>query len=217
LVPLYLNKLFIPKQKAFVKNGIVVSIIILILALSTTQNPIKQRFTDIIHTDPGKIELKRDTTVYDFNNLTLRLFLWKTGIQNIKEHNLWWIGAGNGDAQDLQNKKFAEYTVTDKKTVNPLIDLNMHNMYLQSLIMLGIPGLLIFIAVIFSPFIYIKYFELNYIIFFFNFIMCVFMFQESSFQTQSGIIFYSFFSMIFWNYHYSSKNIIKVKNQIIYA
>lgn len=215
LIPIYFSKGSHYKQNIFIKAISIFSVAALFFLLFNTKNPVKQRYLEVIHTENGKIELKRDTTIYNFNNLTLRLFIWKTGIESIKEHNLWYMGAGNGDAQDIQNKKFALYKTTDPKAVNPLLDLNMHNMYLQSLIMIGIPGLIIFIFLILSPFFYIKYFEFNQLVFLFNFIMCVFLIQESSFQTQAGIIFYSFFSMIFWNYYYSNKNMTIVKNQLV--
>ncbi len=204
IIPVFIRQAH--KINKLVTLSILFSLAAFLFFLFTTQNPIKHRYMEIVHTENGKIEMRHDTTIYNFNNLTLRLFLWKTGIGNIRKHNLWWIGAGNGDAQDIQNKKFSEYSAVDTNIVNPLLNLNMHNMYLQSLIMVGIPGLILFIMLVFSPFLYIKYNELGSLILIFNLIACIFMIQESSFQTQAGIIYYSFFSMLFWNYYYSKKD-----------
>ena len=71
--------------------------------------------------------------------------------------------------------------------------------------MLGIGGLLVFLLIIFSPFAYFRGFDNKIIIFLFSLTMAALMMQESSLQTQAGIVFYAFFSMIFCNYAYSER------------
>jgi O-antigen ligase len=175
-----------------------------------TQNPIHKRYRDLLEnsdkTDwqPAYSNGKKQ----HFNNLTLRFFLWETALSNINEHNLWIKGCGNGGVIPLQKEKISEYG-TKNELLNvdpPLWNFNIHNMYLQSLMMLGLPGLFVFILILFYPFTLVKYLNEKAILVFFNCSIIIFMIQESAFQTQAGIVFYTIFSMVFYSYVYSLKD-----------
>ncbi|RYE23167.1 MAG: O-antigen ligase domain-containing protein, partial [Sphingobacteriales bacterium] len=126
-----------------------VALVGLVAVAFTTDNPIKQRYDDILHKNFDLVWQKDYSNVADssFNNLTLRFFIWRIGYENIKQHNLLPYGAGNGDVSTLQNAKMAQFKVrninsTDPNNKSNLQNINTHNMFLQSLMMLGIPGLL---------------------------------------------------------------------------
>ena len=136
--------------------------------------------------------------------------LWRFGYENMQEHNLWLKGAGNGDAVDLQNQKLEQHgfdiDAAKDNVRSEFYNINLHNMFFQVLMMIGIPGLLLYIIMVFSPLLALRVMEYRHIFFVFHVSMLFFMFQEAIFQTQAGIVFYSVFSMIFWNLKYRNDN-----------
>ena len=205
VLPIYLRYTFIKKKKSFLYT-LILLIFSLILAITIfeTNNPIKKRYSDIINQNENITwNDYQNNKQRVFNNLSLRLFLWRVGIDNVKENNLWWKGAGNGSVYILQNKKMAEYGITDiynKENRSLLYNINLHNMYIETLIMIGIPGLILLLLIVFAPFTYMKEFDYKNILFVFSFSFLILMMQEASLQTQAGIIFYTFFSMVIYNY-----------------
>ena len=148
-----------------------------------------------------------DAVQTNSGNLTLRLFLWRLGMENVREHNLWWYGAGNGDVSLLQNAKLDQNGVGD--IYNPaqrsnLYNVNLHNMYLEILIMLGIPGVLCLLIIVFSPFFYYKNKKYRPFFLLFCTIAAIFLFQEAAFQTEAGTVFYVLFMQIFISIYYST-------------
>jgi hypothetical protein len=125
------------------------------------------------------------------------------------EKKLWLKGCGSGDLNDIQNSKFEQLGVPGFKKEDgfqsPFRNIAIHNMYLQTLMMIGIPGLLCLLTIVLLPLFYLKGLD-NYLIFLAFFISGImFMCQESVLQTQGGLVYYTFFSVIFWNVHYSNK------------
>lgn len=207
LVPVYLRKLFLRSRK----TAIAVSFIgiLLIGLISFTHNPIRTRYIDLTENSDQKDwkpELSNGQKQH-FNNLTLRLFLWQTALNNVQEHNLWLKGCGNGGVKQLQKQKILSYG-SNNKLLNvdpPLWDYNLHNMYLQVLMMLGLPGLVLFVLLLIMPFFMGRKLK-DWVLFaFFNISIVIFMFQEAALQTQAGILFFLFFSMVFYNLYYTTK------------
>lgn len=190
-----------------------VSITLFIVAFSViafTKNPIKKRYTEIL-VNTHKTEWLPEYSTgkqQHFNNLTLRLFLWKTALENVQEQNLWLTGCGNGGVQEIQKQKILTKYGTKHELLNvtpPLWEYNLHNMYIQTLLMLGLPGLFTFILIVISPFLLLKNVQFKPIISCFTISTLFFMVQESALQTQAGIIFFTFFSVTFTSYLYSCK------------
>lgn len=186
---------------------------ILTALVAFTDNPIRSRYESVATTDLS-LSFQDDYTDVvesDFSNLTLRIFLWRVGLENISEHNLWLTGAGNGDAQDLQNERMADYGLRNMRTpgpygYSPYHNANMHNMFLQSLLMVGLGGLICLLLITLSPFLHIKKTNYTPVFLIFHVASFFFLMQEAALQTQAGIIYYTTFSMIFWNKVYE-KNI----------
>jgi len=86
-----------------------------------------------------------------------------------------------------------------------LFNVNLHNMYVQSLFMLGIPGLAVFLAIMLGPFFALRYIREKTIFLIFQITAILFMMQESALQTHAGIVFFTFFSQVFWNRSYYNK------------
>lgn len=183
--------------------------LVLAIALLASNNPVKKRFGDLYQKNLD-IAWQKDYSHVpqkEFSNLTLRLMVWRMGIENMNEHHLWLTGAGNGDVQDLQNQKMAAYGIDvynpDVSKRSEFYNLNLHNMALESLMMLGIPGLILFLFIIFAPFFLIRKIELKNIFILFNVIAFSFFFQEAAFQTQAGIVYYTFFTAVLINIYYT--------------
>ncbi len=212
LLLIYIRKIFITKKlSAFQLTTTILAICLLVVSLFATRNPIKERYIELLNKNLHAAWLKNYTNDNnEFSNLTLRIFIWRVGFENIQEHNLWWFGCGNGDVSELQNKKIEAYGL-DPIRRGDLQNVNLHNMYIQSLIMLGIPGLICFLFIIVLPFFYLKQIEYKYLFFIFNIVSLLFMLQESAFQTQAGIIYYTFFSQLFWGFYFSNKKNITIK------
>ncbi|MDI3320264.1 O-antigen ligase family protein [Pinibacter soli] len=176
-----------------------------------TKNPIKERYLLVAR---GNMDLvfQKDFSHKEFvlDNLNARPLIWRVAIENIVEKNLWWKGCGNGDINDIQNEKYLQLGIPGFKKEDgfqsPLYNIAIHNMYLQTLEMIGIPGLICLILILALPFFSIRYVKNKGIFYIFQCTGILFMMQESVLQTQAGIVYFVFFSILFWNYYYLQKN-----------
>lgn len=209
LVPFYLRKSL--KYRSWgVGRILMIGLLFIAVGIGVlgTENPVKKRYNDMFQKDVSVAWLKDYSNVPQdsFNNATLRLMLWRFGIENMNEHKLWLTGAGNGDVTDLQNAKLKQYgfdtDVKDDNKTSEFYNINLHNMFLQVLLMIGLPGLLLYIILSLSPLFALRGMEFRHIFFIFHVSMLFFMFQEAILQTQAGIVYYSVFCMIFWNLKY---------------
>lgn len=213
IIPFY----FINISKAFSRTRILIGLGALVGLFSIiifTDNPLRNRYINIYETN-FELAFRDDyhnVAEGDFNNLTLRIFLWRLGIMNMNEHNLWLTGAGNGDAQELQNAKMDRVglpNIYNEAYHSPMYNANLHNMFMQSLLMLGLPGAIILFFISFLPFLYIRKVPYSQAFLIFHVIMVFFMMQEAAFQTQAGIIYYAFFSLLYWNMRFYNPMINK--------
>lgn len=190
--------------------GLFVAVIaILATVLITTKNPVRQRWDDIINSNVNEAFLDDyHGVVPSFSNLSTRLFLWRMGLLEMKTDNLWMAGTGNGDAHLLLNHRMHTVGIRDMYNTSnrsALYNVNLHNMYLQSLYMLGIGGAVSFLLLMFAPFVSLGRMKEKNLFFVFQVICVIFMTQEAALQTQAGIVFFSFVSALMWNRYYSER------------
>ncbi len=125
---------------------------------------------------------------------TVRILIWGAATDIIKEKPL--LGFSPGDCND---RLYAEYK---KKGYTGALEhrLNTHNQYLQTLIGLGLAGLLLLLSQFIFPLIYSIRYGYN-ILLLFLILTAVSFFTESMLQTQAGVIFYAFFNslLLFYN------------------
>jgi hypothetical protein len=203
-LPLYLRRLYVDLK---VSRGLVIlslcAAVVLVAGIAMTENPVRKRFDDVMSKDMHIVFLPDyRTDSQHFNNLTLRLFVWRVGLENIRDSNLLPYGAGLGDVHSIQNKRIEAYGIinmSDSSHPPPtLYNMNLHNMFLQTTMAIGLPGLITLIVLAFMPFFFL--FQLpdwkSWLVF--QVAGCAFMMQEAFFQTQAGVVFFSFFSMLFW-------------------
>ncbi|MCB9047588.1 MAG: O-antigen ligase family protein [Chitinophagales bacterium] len=216
IIPYFLKKAV--KKK---KTGIILILSTVVLGsvaayfVFTTSNPIKNRFDDLFSKDDQSAWLSDYTNidVNQFNNATLRIFLWRLGVESVRDNNAWLSGVGNGDVHAVLTQKMREYHVKDieNKDTNlrpGFYNANLHNMFVQTLVMIGLPGLILMLFIAFLPVVYIHKLSPYQPFLVFHISSILFMMQEAVLQTQAGIIFYIFISSIFWNLYYRDKKMI---------
>jgi O-antigen ligase len=125
---------------------------------------------------------------------SVRLTAWKTSKELIYEAPI--LGVGTGDAIDALDHKYlndGEFKLLEK-------NLNAHNQFLQTAIQLGVVGILVLTFTIIYPAIVLwkqKYTPPLFL----AFLLIVNGMTEAWLETQSGVLFFAFFSTLFWSYY----------------
>lgn len=166
--------------------------IILLIAMNTNVgNRYKELFTNNIEV-LQKTDVGRD---YNFNGLNLRLFLWKCGLEILRENNLYYTGTGSSVAQKKLNEKIIKYNlyqgVKGTKDIG-FLNYNFHNQYLETTIKTGIWGLLTLLLILIASFFNSEK-ELKYVIILSLFLLCT----ESMYEMQQGAVLSSFLIGLF--------------------
>jgi len=121
------------------------------------------------------------------NSTGERILIWWYSFEITNDNFL--VGVGSGDVKDHLLAKYQEKEMDNAL----LLSLNAHNQYLQSMIALGIVGLIALLLTIVLPALYsVEQKHYLYLIFLiligFNFLF------ESMLETQAGVVFYAFFN-----------------------
>lgn len=197
---LYYLTQFLLKNKTN-RLPIVVAGVISISFLSlifVSSNPIRARFYDILRGEIKVVAQDKFQQGDYFNGLQFRLLQWRFVPEILNENKSWWLGVSPGDAQDLLNKKFISknmYTGDLSKGTRGYLIYNTHNQFLETLLQNGIIGLIVLLATCFSL---VKMAAqkkdrmLNFIIL----LLIAWLFTESAFETQYGIIIFTFFPLL---------------------
>lgn len=125
-----------------------------------------------------------------------RFELWKTGIELLKKNML--VGVGTGDVKDSFKKQLHQHNADIHS------ELGVHNQYIRTAVSFGIPGLLLFVIVIFLP-IVIQMKEKNWLYLSFAITLAISMFWEDTIETQVGVTIYAFFNSFYWFFFSNSK------------
>jgi len=121
-----------------------------------------------------------------------RLVTWSAAIHAIKQHPF--IGVGPGDVHDILNTYYEE----QGHSVALKLEFNAHNQFLQSWVAKGIGGFLLVFGMIVYGFARNRK-ELTIIVAGFFAILSITMLIESIFETQSGVVFFCFFTSFFYS------------------
>lgn len=126
----------------------------------------------------------------NWNGANTRLAIWTCAYDVIMDNLL--IGVGTGDYSDKLNEKYNE----NKFYFGIQRQFGTHNMYLQTIVMFGIAGLIVFLIFLFYPLIMaIRQQEYLYVVFV-AFIMFA-MLTEDFFSRNQGILLFTFFNSIY--------------------
>jgi uncharacterized membrane protein len=149
---------------------------------------VRERISDIFKTNLNDLKQEKYAYNYPFNGLSLRLVVWKLGIEHLYDDGLLIGGVGTGDATDYLNRVYSEHGLLDGGYVNH----NAHNEYVQMLLSHGLIGFF------FLNFIYIwgLYRALStrvIVLLVFILIFALASWSESVLTVNKGIVFLSFY------------------------
>jgi len=134
--------------------------------------------------------LKLNENISSYSGASFRTKIWKNSYVVFQESPLF----GHGIYLS-QEKLIHQYRKTNFRR-GYISNLNSHNQYLQTLLDTGLIGLLLMILMLVFPVKDIRNIQLSHLLF--TVIILVSLIPESFFLRQYGILFYSFFSCIFF-------------------
>jgi hypothetical protein len=129
----------------------------------------------------------------NFLSLASRLETWKVARFNIKRAP--WFGYGTGD---VRNEMVNGYKKTGSKLTNDHW-MNPHQQYLTVALAMGIPGLVIFVLLVFFPL--VKFKKLHPLLLIFITIAGISMLDEDTLETQAGCTQFAFLYVVTYIYH----------------
>ncbi len=181
LIILIITLFLLYKRQLKPKGVFFLSILIIVGGLMISKDPfIKYRLTVSIN-----------------SSIENRLNLWEASFNAIEFAPF--LGVGTGDVQSTLNQYYKDNNLEEPLREN----YNSHNEYLQTFVRNGILGLIVLLVY----WCYILMFSLyrkNFYLFTVTFIFMIFGMTESLFNTQKGIMFFTFFSTFIYFYQISN-------------
>ncbi|MEQ8324571.1 MAG: O-antigen ligase family protein [Vicingaceae bacterium] len=126
-----------------------------------------------------------------FTTTGARIVIWSQSLELIKEHPF--FGYGTGDVKHELIGKYRE------KGYDHLVELrlNAHNQFLQTIISVGILGIILLLLYLYYPMFNVSFYN-NLIYMGFLGLISINLLTESMFETQAGVVFYAFFNSILY-------------------
>lgn len=184
LLPALLLKYFLSKKSVFKAVAVVVVTLgILLIGVFKIS-----RFTAM-----SKVITEKKVDVQSVESNQARVLVWSAASELIKSSPV--IGYGTGDTVALMHQ-YEKDGMTGARREK----LNTHNQYLQTMIALGIPGILLLLGNLFIP-LYVSIRQKRFVYFMFILILCLNFLTESMLEQQAGTMFYGLFnSLLMFNF-----------------
>ncbi len=185
------------KLNKYVVAGLILFLLAGLSLLFMTNNPVSNRFKDIVKGDLAVVQEETYHPADYFNGLQFRLLQWKLVPEILDENKSWWTGVGAGNAQDLLSQKYISKNMYRGKPGTPgsgYLMYNTHNQLLESLLKNGIPGAVLFLFICFFL-LQIAGRNKNRIVRFTILLLLFHAFTESVLETQYGILIFTFFPL----------------------
>ena len=197
----YLFHFFFYKRFNGRKSLLIISVFIAtVISIMLTQNPAGNRFRSIFKGNFFLFTQKKfDPGIY-FNGAQFRLLEWGFTYEILNEQHAWLLGLTPGDAQSFLDKKYIEtnmYTGIPGTQKHGFLGYHTHNQFLQSLLENGLPALAVFLFIAYSFFKMSgesKRKELKWL----SVLLIIYCFADAPFETQYGIIIFTFFPAYFY-------------------
>jgi O-antigen ligase len=173
---------------------------LIVVLVFATRNPVSNRFYEIAE---GNIKLVTQDSFNKgdyFNGLQFRLLQWKFVSEILTENKRWLIGVSPGDAQSSLNKKYLSknmYSGEPARGDHGYLIYNTHNQFLQTVLQNGIAGLLVLLTICFSLLkmvLQTRSWYTGFIIL----LLLAWLFTEAAFETQYGIMIFTFFPLFIY-------------------
>jgi O-antigen ligase len=119
-----------------------------IASLFIFNNPVKQRFSDLLNFNRESLYKEKFNAGDYFNGIEFRILLWPVTFDLLRDNHSFILGVGPSNTQSLIAKKFlgmGMYAGNETRNDRGYLDYNCHNQFLQISLQSGIIGLLIFI------------------------------------------------------------------------
>lgn len=201
LVYYFINLLQKNKLKRVTIGSLFILCIAIVGLLFITRNPIRYRFSDMLQGNVKIITQEHFAEGDYFNGLQFRLLQWRFVPEILTENNRWLLGVSPGDAQTLLNKKYLSknmYAGDPAKGDHGYLIYNTHNQFLETLLQNGITGLIVLLVICFSL-IQMMIKERNRVASVSILLLLAWLFTESVFETQYGIVIFTFFPLFLCN------------------
>lgn len=175
LIVLQLVKRRDDKNRLVTALSIWISIMIILAALIYSFSVTREKFKKL-----SSFEFKMNAPDTDWNSVTIRLAKWQCGWDLIKSN--WIVGVGTGDAKSKLLESYQRFGFSEgiRNTYN------VHCQYLASWMMLGLPGIIILILMVFPK-------RRNFPLTLFLLLIAASFLTENTLDTQKGVVFFSFF------------------------
>lgn len=176
-------------------------VFVVITLLFTFNNPVRNRFREVIQTDLSILSGNQYDPGMYLNAVQFRLAAWKFSWLLVKEKGSYLSGLGPAYAQEALNRKYKEarmYTGEHPDTPGGYLNLNAHNQFVQTFLQSGIIGLvalLLFLYYLFKA----AFLQKNKLLKYCCIIISVFFLTESVLEGQYGIILCLFFPFLFFD------------------
>ena len=193
------------KNTGFFKGRLILFSILCISILAKifiTNNPVSKRFKDLSN-GVNVIETNRFNPGDYFNGIQFRLLQWKLVKEILSEHSAWIAGVSPGDAQHLLDNKYISLNmfVGDLGRNNHgYLHYNTHNEFLEAALQNGLIGLFVFL-VICAGLIRMMIISHNIEFWLIGTLILSYCFLESVFQTQYGVLLFTFFPLFLYCCH----------------
>jgi O-antigen ligase len=161
------------------------------------KNPVSDRFHEIINGDMDLITQDKFDQGDYFNGLQFRALEWRFVNEILTENRSWIAGVSPGDAQSLLNQKYISkrmYTGGINGRGRGFLGYHAHNEFLESLLHNGIIGLMVFMTIVVSL-IRMIWKRKDNIARFPVLLILAYLLSESVFETQYGILIFTFFPL----------------------
>jgi O-antigen ligase len=153
---------------------------VLFIILVATNPVVRTRFTDLLSAKGS-----------NYDGYSARTEIWRPGVKVIAEN--FWIGVGTGDEQQELDKKFIEVGYGEGVQL-----FNMHNAYLQAMLGLGLPGLVVLLALLGVQF-RRAWRSASIVYFSFLLLFALASASESMLNRNKGTLFFLIFSFLFYS------------------
>lgn len=175
---------FAVKKKKVLQAILIFIVFVVVGGVGVNNSSLKTRFTTAYD------EMTRDNSnpAAYLQSTGTRIWVWKSTIELIEENPI--LGVGVGDIRTDLTNKYKEVGIKDEA----ILILDSHQQYLQTTAEVGFVGLLSLLLIFVSMFYYSKKFQ-HFLLFSFTLTYFLFGFTESMFETQGGIVFFTFFAL----------------------
>jgi len=175
------------ENKIKIKTGAIISTILMltVLVIVFSENPIKERFQEELIWNPHHVLTGQDFYGYRFNGMEVRLFQWRLMGEMISNHQVGVLGLGLHNVDYLLNQYFSYYNL-----YKGYFQINFHNQFLQTIGEIGFVGLGLLLS-IFARAIYVTIKCGNRYKTFFVLLFLSSFFTESFLSRQKGVILFA--------------------------